>query len=184
MLGEARKLCLPKSIRLDHRSWEEIDEHFRVFGTYDFAFILGHALPHAETGCIPAILKKIYGGLRPGGALVFDMRNWVRSREGALVQPDRPPGFRSLGEIDVAQGRCRIEDNCEYAGGRQRLTYRFLPCQPGLGREDTQRDTVMSFALFSAEEACAWLREAGFALLPDPPVGGWPYLTLAGRRSP
>lgn len=188
MVAQAQILPEMAYVPVEACDWQDLGRYFKENGTFDFVFVLGHALPHASKTEIPGIIKEVFEGLSPGGVFTFDLRMWARNEEGILVEPGRPVGiFRWLGEIEDEDGRKYwMDDRCSYLQGRQYITYRFRRIKQGGVGWDCEEQLVLSYALFDLSEARGWFLQGGFMQdqieLEFPKDLGYSYAVITARR--
>ena len=167
----------PNTPPVSQCKWADLHQYFSGHGQFDFVYMLGHALPHAEFAEIEEVLKTIQDGLKKGGIFAFDMRAWDELPTGQLTQLGRLDGqFRSLGTVEVDGKNWSVEDMVRYHAHRQNVTYR-MAC----AAERVQFD--LSYSLFTVKMACDALIKAGFqperVFVED--SADWPYTTIIAR---
>ena len=162
--------------------WENLPLVFRTQGTFDCIFFLGNAIAHCETkDQIAEIIDFAFGGLNPGGIVLFDFRTWIPAETGGqLVAAGRPDGHeRDWGEFHIDNEVFHFSDVCSYGNGLQRTTF------IAKGASESTEQFVFSYLPFVEEDALSWLRNAGFRdckimdLTPD-----YPYLIAYGIKKP
>lgn len=164
--------------------WQDLNRVFAEQGKYDFVFILGHALPHANRTDIPNILRHIFNGLNAGGVFCFDLRPWGRGADGSLIQEGRTPGeWRPTASFEIGGYHYEMHEICSYEAGRQNIRYRIQRLIEAT--EEAVQDTWLevSYELFDADEASLWLKEAGFRKVTSRRFSEWPsYVTVVAQK--
>ena len=179
MLARANKL---QNIKYTHVVWNDFRSYFADHAPFDCAFALSISLPHVMETDLSRVLTFLRLGLKEGGILIFDFRDWLFSHEGRLREADRPENVqRWLSEVMVDGSVYLVDDLCTYDETRQYVTYRISKQNKnGLGW-DRQSSSTVSYALIEKTQFVKVVCEAGFGdveiNLPD----GWPYLVLTAR---
>jgi SAM-dependent methyltransferase len=178
MLNECRAL---EALPVTECRWENLGRYFRAVPPFDAIFIMGNSLAHAEARHLPTIFSDLAAGLRPGGALIFDIRRWGRGPGGELREEGRGVGsWRLLPETAGPDGMLEVRDRCRYQEGRQLIDYDM---QPSSGAKRSRIRFTLSYAIFDFVLAERWLAEAGFASSTCERNPDWPYLIVRARRS-
>ena len=162
--------------------WSRLSNFFSEQGPFDFAFALSISLPHIDKNELGAVLSDLRKGIRKGGWLCFDFRNWIRSGSGKIIEPDRPEGvFRWCGVFNIKDDYFFVDDKCSYDDYRQHVLYRIRKRgKDGYGYCDEQ-ELTFSYAIIKMEEYIAAVQKAGFVEIEVSKPFDWPYLVLTAQ---
>lgn len=188
MLEQSQQLSLTGYIPFTECRWENIDKYFANNNTFDFIFILGHSLPHADPDTIQDVMAKVCKGLNAGGTFAFDMRRWIRESYGSLIQPNRNTGtFKCCGRFFHDGREFCIDERCSYeSGGAQCINYRIRRVSEDDSRWDLgeEKNAPVYYFPFEIVQAKDWLIRAGFDTVEE--FSGsidWPYAVILGRKT-
>lgn len=184
LLKQARSLPVVRRGMFKECRWHRLGDFFGRNGRFDFVFALGHSLPHAPPRVIGALMRDVFKGLNPGGTFAFDVRKWVRTESGNLIQPRRPVNVpRRLGKFESAGHTYWIDEVCSYNRGRQRITYHITAVYQGRHGQCPTRFATLQYYSFQASQAKKWLKIADFGDVEfRQPSEDWPYLIVVARK--
>lgn len=184
MLDQSLNHAADADKRLQVCRWQDLDCYFDDHGNFDFIYILGHALPHADRNDIHVILRHIFSGLNSDGIFCFDMRPWERSTDGNLIQAERTPGeWRLTASFEADGCTYKVSEICIYDGGRQSIRYRIQRLIGPTEVFDQDINLEVSYELFDSDEAKLWLKEAGFRNIQSQRFQQWAsYLVITAQK--
>ena len=166
-------------------SWESISENCGEHKPYSFIYSLSQSLTHAVAGKISEILLSIYQLLTPGGVFYMDVRPWILSETGEVVEPGRRVGTWRFGpQIERRGVKYWIDDRCEYREDRQYVTYRVLSrsLQDGDASTTETMEITVSYNTLTVDRYHAELQRVGFSQVERVTSESWPYILVAAIR--
>ena len=159
--------------------WTQLGSYFNTTKPFDFVFALSVSLPHIDPSDVEKVLSNLRRGMKPGGIICFDFRNWIRSRSGKIIEGDRPEGvFRWCGSFYIENDYFWVDDLCYYDDSKQYVQYRIRKRKKdGYGYNDENFVTV-SYNLLGIDDYSIAVQNSGFNEIEISKPTNWPYLVL------